>query len=328
VVARDPCAPCPCYQLRDACGWPTDCNGCPLGRFEVALQAMYTIITDPEHAFGLDTFLPNQLRWNDLDYDPELGGRVALRFAMTPCDRVELRGAWFGEFDDSVRQTGVFGFGPAGAVPPIPAVAPGVAGPFAADFSVESELWTVELNWWSEQICDGRWRLDTVVGARAIYFDEEASVTNFTPAFNPGFPGAPFIRSESENLFLGIQAGGQVHWDLSQCFEINASLKGMLGNINRETVVTDNSIFSGGPHQAVLEDDEIVWGFEAEAGVRWRLFRWLSIEAGYSLLFLDEVQRAYDAMNFNGAASGAVQAQSAPDQVVTHSLFAGLTLQF
>jgi hypothetical protein len=324
----DPCAPLPCFQLRDECGWPADCNGCPLGRFEIALQGTYTFITDPEHAFGLDTFFPNQLRWDTLDYDGEFGGRVALRYAMTPCDRIEARGAYLGEFSDSTRQTGVFGFSPFGVPPPIPAVAPGVAGPFTADFEMESTLWTAELNWWSEQICDGRWRLDTVVGARVISYEEDADARNFAPAFNPGFPGAPFIRSETENLFIGIQAGGQAHWDIAQTFELNASFKAMLGNINRESVVSDNSIFSGGPHTGTLEEDEIVWGFEAEAGVRWRLVRWLSIEAGYSLLFLDEVQRANDALNFNASPSGALQAQSLTDQIVAHTLFAGITLQF
>jgi hypothetical protein len=299
-----------------------------MGRFELSLQGTYTWLPDPEHAFGIDTFFPDQLRWDNLEYEPEFGGRVAARYAVGPYDKIEARFAYFGEFEDSQRQTGVFGYAPAAPPPPIPGVAEGVAGPFTANFAMESTLWTAELNWWSEWFCDGRWRVDTVVGARAIAFDEEADVSGFDPAFNPGFPGAPFVHSDTENLFLGVQAGARAHYDLNQCIELNASLKGMLGNINRKTVVSDNSVFSGGPHSGSLEEDEFVWGFEAEVGVRWRLVRWLSIEAGYSLLFLDDVQRANDALNFGASTSGAVQAQSDPDQLYAHTLFAGVTLQF
>jgi Putative beta barrel porin-7 (BBP7) len=332
VPPANPCTTCPpppcCFQRRDSCSWQVDRCCRRLGRFEVSLQGTYTYITDPEHAFGVDTFLPDQVRWDTLEFDGEPGGRAAVRYAVGPLDWIEARFAYLGEFDDQRRQTGVAGYAPAAEPPPIPGVAPGVAGPFTADFSMESTLWTAELNWWSEWFCDGRWRVDTVVGARVISFEEDAEVNSVDPGFNPGFPGDPFVRSETDNLFLGVQAGARVHWDIHQCFELNASLKGLLGNLNRETVVTDNSVFSGGPHSASLEEDEFVWGFEAEVGARWRLLRWLSLEAGYSLLFLDNVQRANDAMNFGASLSGAVQAQSNPDQLFAHSVFAGITLQF
>ena len=81
-----------------------------------------------------------------------------------------------------------------------------------------------------------------------------------------------------------------------------------IGNLNRNVTVTDNSIFAGGSHTSRSEEDELVFAFEVELSGRWRLNRCLSLVGGYRLLFVDDVVRANDAMDFNKSFSGAVQA--------------------
>jgi hypothetical protein len=106
------------------------------------------------------------------------------------------------------------------------------------------------------------------------------------------------------------------------------SIKGLVGNLNRTILVQDDSMFAGGLHSASSEDDEIVFGFDAEVGFRWRLARWIAVTGGYDLLFLDNVQRAHMAMDFSHSTSGAVQAQQNPDQLLIHSFFLGLNFNF
>ena len=154
----------------------------------------------------------------------------------------------------------------------------------------------------------------------------ELSTVDFSQPPLPQFAGPSFVNSDVENLFVGLQVGAMFHWDIHPCFELNALLKAMGGNINRKIEVTDRSIFAGGPHSASSEDDEIVFGAEVELGFKWRIHRRWAITGGYNLQFLDGVVRAYDAMDFSHSNSGAVQARQLTDQMLIHSVFLGLNL--
>lgn len=210
----------------------------------------------------------------------------------------------------------------------VPGLIPGISAVNTGDFTSEADLYTGEFNWWCEQLCEGQMRYDTLLGLRTVYFNETARADKVANPIVPGFPGAAFVASDVKNWFIGLQGGGAVHWDASQCFEVTLSGKAMLGNMNRQINVSDQAIFSGGTHASTLDDDEIVFGGELELGLRWRLTRWLAITGGYSWLFLDGVQRATQAFNFGASTSGAVQAQMQTGQIVVHSVFLGLNINF
>ena len=56
--------------------------------------------------------------------------------------------------------------------------------------------------------------------------------------------------------------------------------------------------------------------------------RCLAFTLGYNLLFLDNVQRANDAMDFSASTSGAVQARNEVDQLLWHGVYAGISFEF
>ncbi len=328
----DPCAqpcdpyPAACCQPRDECGWPVDACGTRYGRFEITLEGTFALLGDPEGDFGETAALfggtGNQLTWDGIEYDGEIGGRGALAYHLTPLDRLELRGGWYGDFSASTSQSGEFG-----ASPGISGVGD-VSRPVLADFTEDATLWGVELNWWTELSCEGRYRFDVGVGGRYMRFDEEARV-DLTTNGPGGFPVADgFVESEVENTFAGGQIAAMLHVDLSNSFELSASAKGMIGSLNRDVTVSDLNVFAGGNHTSTREDDEIVFGLEAEVGLRLRLTRCIAVTGGYNLLFLDGVQRAHDSMDFTHSNSGAVQAEMNPDQLIVHTFFLGLNFNF
>jgi hypothetical protein len=295
----------------------------------VTLEGTVSIATDPEGPFGEDSFFPNQIRWSRLDYDGEFGVRGSVGFRTSSTSRVEARGAYLGSWDDTSRQTGVFGFSPATPAPPmVPGLIPGVSAVNSGTLESEADAWTAELNFWQQIGCTPCMRTDVMAGLRVMSWNETATADGWATAFVPGFPGAPFVRSDVDNLFLGFQVGAMTTFDVTRCFSVSVSGKGMLGNINRQSEVSDRAIFAGGTHSSSLEEDEIVLGFELELGMQWRLTDWISVTGGYSGLFLDGVQRAHDVMNFGASTSGAVQTQSDTDQLLIHSLFLGVRVDF
>ena len=50
------------------------------------------------------------------------------------------------------------------------------------------------------------------------------------------------------------------------------------------------------------------------------------VTGSYTLLFLDSVVRAQDALDFTQAATGAVQARQKTDSMLVHAVFLGVVL--
>jgi hypothetical protein len=312
------CPPSVCCQPRDACGYPVDACGVPYGRFEATFEGMFSFLSDADdRPFGEDSFDPDQISWSGIEFDGEIGGRVTLAFRASGTDRLEVRGSWFGEWDESATQTGVFGFSP-GDDPD----GNDVSDEVVADLRVESRLWSAELNWWTEVACEGAFRWDVGVGARYIQFDEDAraDVVNTTTLATGS------VLAEVENMFVGGQAMAAAHVDFGRDFEGFASVKALVGNLRRNIDVTTDSIFVGGVSAGSSEEDEIVWGLDAELGLKLRLTRWLALTAGYEFLFLDKVQRGFDAMDFSRSDTGSVQPGRDEDQLVVHAFYAGFSI--
>jgi hypothetical protein len=327
VPVNDPCCgPQPCFQCRDDCGWAIDSCGYLYGPVDLTLEGMATWFSHPDGQLGeIVAGNTDPLDWNDVDYGTTFGGRVTASYRYDAPTRIELRGTYWGTVDESSTTSGFFG------------ATPGALGTgdlsrgVLADMETEAEMWGVELNWWGEVSCTGRTRVDVGFGLRYVRFDEEARVDFETIIGAPPgpFPVADgFVASDVQNTFFGAQVMIAAHIDASQCLEFYASGKGLFGQMNRDIDIADDSIFAGGPHSASLSDEEFVFGIDFELGLKWRITPRLAITAGYELFILDGVQRAEDAMDFSQSNSGAVQARQTPDQVVTHSLFLGLSINF
>ncbi len=323
VVAPVACSDC--FQPRDDCGWAIDscCNR--IGRWDVTLAGQFSGTGSPDGILGEDLFVPgNHLKWNDVDYDGELGGRVGVSYRVEPQSRIEFVGTYYGSPEASDAQQGQF------------AARPGVTGLgdisriVDATFTSDAETWGAELNWWTELSCKGHWRMDAGLGARYLSFEETARVDFVTsPLFVGPFPVADgFVNSLAENDFYGGQLCLAAHYDADCRFEFGASLKALFGSIDRNLTVSDDSIFAGGGHTAREGDDEFVFGLNLDLSATWHVTPHVAILAGYDLLFLDNVQRADDGMDFSQSNSGAVQAEQNPDQLVIHSLFLGVTFTF
>ncbi len=319
----------PCGQRRDNCCWPLDWCGNRYGCREITLEGMAGIFEAPEGPFGLAVppgFPPPtpQLSYDDLDYGWTFGGRVTARYWIGPQEALELRGTYNGSWDDDTVSNGRFGFA-AGPFGPGPANG-NVTVANALSVESEADLFSGEANWWTELACEGCTRWDIMLGIRYARFDEELTGAFANPVIPGGGPAS--VASDVENSFIGAQLGGAMHRDLSDRITFTISVKGLIGNMTREANVSDANIFAGGSHSASSEDEEIVWGIDADIGVKLRLTPRIAVTAGYNFFFLDSVLRAHDAMDFGNAVTGAVQAKQDTDQLIVHSFFLGVNFNF
>jgi hypothetical protein len=320
MAADDDCS-LPCGQKRDDCCWSLDWCGNRYGCFEITIEGTFGVMNDPANVLGEPILAPGapQYDWDLLDYEWEFGARGALRYQFQAQSWLELKGAYYGSWESTSNQPGRrFGFLP---TPPF------VSGVSSGVLTSEADLIGFELNYVNELDCAGCVRWDMLVGARYMMFEEEANAT-FNPNAGLGLFTPGRVNSDVENTYIAGQLGIIGHWDVSDRFEINASVKAILGNLNRQAVVTDANIFVGGPHRSASEEDEVTFGTELELGMKYRLTPRIAVTAGYNLLFLDNVLRANDAMDFTKSVSGAVQARQELDQLLVHTVFVGFNFNF
>lgn len=320
VPTGDDCTE-PCGQRRDDCCYAVDWCGNRYGCWEVTLEGTASLMNDPQGPLGEPIFGPGApgYDWDLLDYEFEFGGRGAIRYQARPQTYIELRGAYYGSWDDTSSQPGRrFGFLP---TPPF------VSGVSNGVLNSEADLIGFELNYINEITCTGCVRFDYLAGVRWLSFEEEARV-DFAPNAGLGLFTPGFVNSDVENTLVAGQLGGVVHWDVTPRFEVTATIKAILGNLNRDATVTDANIFVGGPHGSTSEEDEIVFGADLELGFKYRVTPRIAITAGYNMLFLDNVLRANDAMDFTKSVSGAVQARQELDQLIVHTVFVGFNFNF
>lgn len=317
-----------CCIARNAGGWPVTPGGCCYGRLVIWAEGLWSFLKAPEGLMGEAPYLagptanPDPIDWGVLDYDDgQAGGRFTVRYAVAPEMWIEARATYYGEYSDTKSESGRFGFMPG------PAGVGGVTVPNTADLRVESEVYGGELNFWTEVACTGTASWSVGGGAHWVQFNEGVTASNWAVPFAP-FDTPPYMRSYVQNTYIAAQFGGSVRWEITPCFDVTLLLKGMLGNMNRQLTVSDNSVFSGGYHGATNETNEVVAGVDVDVSVRWRLTRWLALTAGYNLLFVDNVLRAHDGMDFTKSNSGAIQPIDAADQLVVHSVLLGIQVQF
>lgn len=304
-----------CCQAKDSCGWPVDPCGKRYGRFEVTLEGALAWLGSPKGAFAEDTGTPSQIRWDGLDYGEAVGGRAALQYATSTFDRLQVRGAWAGSYDDSGTRQGVYGFSP-------PATVSALAN---ATLSSDADCWTAEASWIRELTCGGILRIDGILGGRVISFQETATANFAAVVAAPGQPGGT-VTCNADNFFYGGQLGAGFHLDASPRLEFTFLVKGLFGAISRDVRVDDSGVFTAGAKSNSGKDSSFSYGAEGEFGIRWRLSSRLALTAGYNVLFLDNTTRANQGMDFAQAGTGAVQPRQPSDDLLVQSVFLGLNV--
>jgi hypothetical protein len=136
------------------------------------------------------------------------------------------------------------------------------------------------------------------------------------------------VESNADNQFFGGQVAARARWEVGRNLELGVTAKGLLGAIRREVDVSDLNAFSGGLHGASSDDTEFGWGAEVEVSALWRINRCFGVTLGYQALFLGDVVRAHEGMDFSRVDTGAVQARQETDGVLIHGVFAGIQWSF
>ena len=280
--------------------------------WRLQVEAGFSLLDEPEGNLGSPAAGLSPLSWDVNDYTPALGGRVTLSRCLWGAD-IEGRLAYYGGWEDDSRQTGAFGF----------ANVFGQSPTATTTLVSEADLLSGELNYWRDlqEGCSTRFRYG--VGLRYINFEESAEARNWV-----GLAPDSFLNGEADNEFLGGQLMGAYIWEPAELLTVALSAKAFFGVMGRDIIIDEVSILSGGRKRATNEDSEFSWGLELGIDASWAINNCLSLTLGYSALYLDEVVRGHDALDFSRGATGAVQAIQVTDSIWVHSLWLGLAYRF
>ncbi len=287
------------------------------GLWDITVEGGLSLFEDPDGILGEP--LPagvTPFDFSENSFDAALGVRLTIGYRTGNGTRWEARGSWLGNWDASSRQTGQFGFrnGAGGPLLLSPTASTTLAN--------ESEVWSGELNWWKTCSCDPCSQLDWGLGGRVIGIDDELTATNWA-----GLAPDSALASTVENRFLGVQA--MVAWKQRPSTSFSWAISGKLlaGWMNRDMVESDTSIVTGGATtNGAREETDFTWGFELEVSALWRVMSRVGITASYTLLYLDEISRVENALDFAQAATGSLQMQDAGDSALIHSFFVGVRI--
>jgi len=286
-------------------------------QWDVTVEGAFTLFEDPDGILGeaVPPATPT-LDFGRNTYDGQIGARLTVGRRASTQTRWQLRGSWQGGFDDTSRQTGRFGFRPA------PGGAVALSPTASADIHNDTDIWSVELNWWRRVRCNPCAQLDLGIGARVIGIDDQASATNWV-----GLAPNAFLEAQVNNRFLGLQAMAQWTQRVTPRFEIGLTGKALLGAMNRDMTETDVSIVTGGvTTNGKREETDFGWGFELEVSALWRVMARVGITASYSMLYLSDITRAEQAIDLSQAATGSVQLRDRSDSTLLHSFFLGVRI--
>jgi hypothetical protein len=302
-----------CCLSRDACGWPLDACGKRVGSWRFNLEAAASLMPAPEGVLGATPPAGfTSLDWGRNDYGIAIGGRLTVGYRMAPRDEIEARVTVLGQWDDSSRQTGSFGFTNVTGNSPVA----------AATLTSEAELQSYEGMWWRELCCTGTTTTHVGAGLRYVHFEERARARDWA-----GLAPTSRLDGTSHNELFAAQLGGAVRFRPATKWEFTVSGKALVGLMARELIVDEDAILSGGVKQAVDNDTTLGYGLELELHGTYRWSSCISLTAGYTGLFLGEVVRAHEMFDFSRGVTGAVQALQRSESLVVHSVFLGIEWQ-
>lgn len=282
----------------------------PVWRFR--LEGAISVLDDPDGNLGEPAAGLPALTWGANNYDPAFG----MRGSIARCwgdGELEARIAFLGGWDDSTRQTGAFGFANVfGASPTATTTLRSMA-----DFvSLEANYWH-NLNNRDADACGPWFRVGA--GIRFFKYREIAEARDWV-----GLAPDSFLNGEADNSFIGGQILGSAGWVATDCVELEVSGRLFAGLMSRDITIDETSILSGGSKRATSEEDEFSWGAEIGIDASFKVTNCTLFTVGYSLIYLNDVARAHDTLDFSRGNTGAVQAVQRTDSVLIHSIYLGL----
>ncbi len=272
---------------------------------------------EPEGIIGVTPPAGTTLfNWDANDLAAGIGARLTVTRALRGCDRLEFRGSYMGWSDDS-SQTGRFGFRPT------PGGALTLSPVATATLESEVDLWSLEVNWWKPLGGSGRSRFEWGFGARVVSLTDTATAKNWA-----GLAGAAAnLEGEAQNTLWAGQAMGAWRLQPTRSLAFAVIGKALAGALNRDLTEKDTSIVTGGPtSNASTERTDFGWGLEGEVRAVWRPWSRVGITASYTVLFLDDVSRGSEIMDFAQTATGSVQILDTTDSILVHTLYLGVHL--
>ena len=283
-------------------------------RYTIGIEGGAGIYPDPEGILGLPigrAAMPYDWDRNDFDLGPAL--RATVTRHLGGCDRLELRGS-YQWWDADSRQTGRFGYSQT------PGAVTIVSPTSEATLENEVRLWSVELNWWKNAASLRTSSFAWGVGARVIGLTDKGIAKDWV-----GLAPGAYLEGKARNTLWAGQLMGAWNLRPNRRFELSVIGKALAGAMNRDMTEKDTSIVTGGATtNAEREETDFGWGLEGEIRAVWRPWNRVGLSAAYTVLFLDEVSRGHEILDFSQAATGSIQIQDAKDSVVIHTFYFGI----
>jgi hypothetical protein len=289
---------CGCCPPRDPCR-----------RSHLEIQGHVSLLTeDPEGLVSADSGTPGQLRWDDVDYDVAFGGRVAWTFPWD-CWDVTVAGTWWGSWDGDAQSTGSL------AASQVPGGPLQVSPQLPFGLSEEATLWDVNLTFTKPFVCKPCFTAEWGWGVRYLRFDEQSRFT-----FDP----TSYVDMDIENGLLAAEGVVTGTWRLSSCWDVRAGLSLFAGWMHRSGTVTQPA--APGLFDPERDEDDVGFGGEIEAALRWHPSSCWTLSLGYGLLALGNVTRGHDALDAERQGTLDFGPIFRDDVILVHRVFLGIGL--
>jgi hypothetical protein len=234
---------------------------------------------------------------------------------------LRVQGTSWGEADDEATLDGTVVSSTSGGITD-------VSRPVLAQLSSESSLWDAGAGLWVE-LCQRRCLTVVAgVGVRFAALDETARMSFVTTDAGPTPAEDGFAQADVANdLLLGELMLG-LRWAATDRCNLMLAVTGLYGSTTTDIEVQDEDVFTSGLHASSRSEDDTVTGVQLDMLAQWRAGNGWSLGLGYSLLWLDGVQRGPSALDFGQSETGAVQAAWQADSYTVHAVLLGVSIDF
>lgn len=318
-----PVAPPPAQVVVQAPQVAAPCEDPCATRWSLALAGGMALHEAPDGLLGVQAPPSGSaIEWSSLDYPATLAGRGSLSCRAGARWGIALQGTYWGQADDDATVSGTYvSRRSAGGLTD-------VSRPLQADLTSELTLWDAGAGVWFELASSPRFAFLAGLGVRVASLEETSRMGFATTDVGATPPEDGWAQAEVQNDMLLGEAMLGMRWSPSASWAFTVAVTGLLGGVSTDVRVSDEDVFSGGVHAGSLTDDDTVHGAQLDLLAQWRLSRGWSLTAGYSLLWLDGVQRGPRALDFGQSDTGAVQAAYEPGTYTAHAVLLGVAIDF
>lgn len=315
-AAPPPAAPCLPESIT-VC--PPQCLAPCAKRWAMGLAGGASWMDSPAGIVGLEPAPANPLEWGTLEYPAAFAGRGSLAYRAGGRWGVAVRGTYWGKTDDEGTDAGNW----------LSASAPGdtdLSRPLAGSLSGELTLWDVGAGFWFEWCCSPCTVFVAGFGGRLARLDESVRLDFAVTDVGPATSGSLASDVENELLLAEVSLGWR--WVAGSRCTLGFTVTGLVGGVTSDVDVSDENVFTSGVHAGGRKDEDTTYGLQLDLVSEWRMSSRCGLTVGYSLLWLDNIQRASTALDLSQSGTGAVQAASTPEDFVAHALLVGISFDF